>query len=104
MPDEVKDLGLVKEKPTIPENLKKLLRTSKSTNVEKNLENRRQNLVSWFEKNRLPVTVEQGNSVINIFNTVYIRMPYHSDDCESFNELILDKIRQLVIDFDKQNK
>ncbi len=107
MSDELKDLCLVMGKPSISENLKDLLNTSKSATTKKveiNAEDRMKNLVAWLEKNRLPVTVEQHNSVINILNTVFIRPPYEADDCESLNELILDKIRQLVLDFDKQNK
>jgi len=107
MSDELKDLCLVMDKPSIPENLKDLLNASKSAKtkkVETNSEDRMKNLVVWLEKNRLPVTFEQQNSVINILNTVFIRPPYEADDCESLNELILDKIRQLVLDFDKQNK
>ena len=104
MSDEIKDMSLVRDKPKIPETLKELLKASTRTKVEINVRDRMENLVSWLEKNRLPVTVDQHNSVINILDTVYIRPPYQADDCQSLNELILDKIRQLVLDFEKQNK
>lgn len=61
---------------------------------------RRENLVEWLQKNRLPVKIEpeEGSSfpVINILDTVQIRAPYQEKNCESTNEIILDKVRNLV--------
>ena len=59
------------------------------------LDKRRAELVAWLSKNRLPVKLDEQN-VINILDTVFIRAPYSLDDCQSTNEIILDKVRQLV--------
>jgi hypothetical protein len=68
------------------------------------LDKRRKDLVDWFIKNRLPVKLDDTNEtspVINILDTVYIKAPYHINNCQSTNEIILDKIRQLVKNLDK---
>lgn len=61
---------------------------------------RRKQLVDWLQKNRLPVSVEsiEGTTfpIINILDTVYIKAPYDEINCESTNEIILDKVRNLV--------
>ncbi len=56
---------------------------------------RRNELIAWLNKNRLPVKIDQNN-VINILDSVFIQAPYDLDNCQSTNEIILDKVRQLV--------
>ena len=60
-----------------------------------NLIERRNDLIAWLNKNRLPVKLDQNN-VINILDSVFIHCPYDLDNCQSTNEIILDKVRQLV--------
>ncbi len=59
------------------------------------LTERRNDLVAWLEKNRLPVRLDPNN-VINILDSVFVQAPYDLDSCQSTNEIILDKVRQLV--------
>jgi hypothetical protein len=74
---------------------------------------RRDRLVQWLDKHRLPVRVEEGKEEastndaaaaasprsfhrINILDSVYIHSPYTINDCQSTNEIILDKVKSLV--------
>ena len=63
------------------------------------LSDRRERLVEWLKKNRLPVKIEPEKNeqfTINILDTVFIKAPYFKESCESTNEMILDKVRKLV--------
>jgi hypothetical protein len=67
--------------------------------------NRIERVVSLLEKNRLPVEIEfdeDKGKVLSILDTVRIRSPYGPDECESTNELILDRIRQLLTSLNDQ--
>lgn len=75
-----------------------------------NMETRRDRLIEWLKKSHLPVkletyTAEDNKSLtlnrINILDSVYIRPPYTANDCQSNNEIILNKIKQLVNTFYK---
>ncbi len=63
-------------------------------------------LVEWLKKNHLPIKLEKDineKTIINILDSVYIKWPYRADNCESTNEIILDKVRKLITNF-IQNK
>ncbi len=65
-----------------------------------NLIEKRKNLISWLEKNRVPVNNNNiDDDFINIMDTVYIHKPYNIENCESTNEIILNKILNLVKQF-----
>ena len=89
---ELKHLFLNRESPNILHS-----HTSKQEATSNNfsLSERRNNLLAWLKANHLPVTVD-ANNVINILDSVYIQAPYDLDDCLSTNEIILDKVRELV--------
>lgn len=57
-------------------------------------------VVGLLEKNRLPVKRELAednkSTILSILDTVRIRSPYGPDECESTNEIILDRIRQIL--------
>jgi hypothetical protein len=57
-------------------------------------------LVAWLVKNHLPIKLD-SNGVINIMDSVFIRSPYGVEQCESTNEIILERVRQLVIKCNK---
>ena len=63
-------------------------------------------LVEWLKNNHLPIKLEKDfndKMIINILDSVYIKWPYRSENCESTNEIILDKVRKLIANF-TQNK
>lgn len=63
-------------------------------------------LVEWLKNNHLPIKLEKDlndKMIINILDSVYIKWPYRSVNCESTNEIILDKVRKLIANF-TQNK
>jgi hypothetical protein len=75
------------------------------------LEKRMHAMVEWMRNNHLPVRLEQVNrggsdgsyaQRINILDSVYIRAPFTSETCESTNEIILDKVRLLINNFDQK--
>ena len=105
MGDEIEAIEVKNTKET-SSNLEEFLgafKGSKSIDEEKieNI-NRVEKLVKWLEANRLPVKLEYSNSnskqtpVVNILDTVFIKSPYKAEQCESTNEVILDRIRQLI--------
>ncbi|CAF0765142.1 unnamed protein product [Brachionus calyciflorus] len=62
---------------------------------------RRNELIKWLNKNRLPVKLDtyennENLSVINILDTVFIKPPYEEQTCESTNEIILDRVQNLI--------
>jgi hypothetical protein len=89
MNDDIKDLNIIDSK-TI--DLNDLFQTSESVSIIV----QRDKLVDWLKENHLPVELDSDDS-INILNTVYIRPPYGVKNCESNNEIILDKIQNLVL-------
>lgn len=75
-----------------------------TSNIE--LETKRDRLVDWIKKNHLPVRLEnfQGDLVrINILDTVFIKPPYTLNTCESTNEIILDRVRLLIKNFENKD-
>lgn len=59
--------------------------------------------MDWLKINHLPLELKHLKNelneemiCINIMSTVLIKPPYGVDECESKNQLILEKIRQLV--------
>lgn len=63
----------------------------------------RDRLVKWLEKNRLSVKLEEGDKnqaaaavVINILDSVFIHAPYTAESCVSTNEIILNRVRNLI--------
>lgn len=100
LPSPIQDSNLQR---LINEKLDTLFGDIDKTEFEPNSESitkRRKQLVNWLEKNRLPLKIEslEGKDfpIINILDTVYISAPYDEINCESTNEIILDKVRNLV--------
>ena len=63
----------------------------------------RDRLVAWLERHRLPVKLEKNPSnenlsIINILDSVYIYPPYEISNAVSKNEIILNRIRNLMSD------
>jgi hypothetical protein len=98
--EEVKNIEIWEaETPKVKEKIDNLF-SQKNEFVQEshlNVEEIRDNLVEWLKKNYLPVKVE--NSKINILDTVYITSPFRVENCQSTNEIILDKVRNLISKF-----
>lgn len=111
MGDEVEEVQVknnINEKIDLIEiemHLENLFSDLNAKESHKDLEQRKNDLVDWLRKNRLPVKLETHDSisVINILDTVFIKPPYRQDSCESTNEIILDKVRNLVSNLQHQN-
>ena len=66
-------------------------------------------LVEWLQKCQLPVELKQSSQeqesgdesgpTISILDSVFIRWPYRKTDCESFNELVLEKVQHMLDTF-----
>lgn len=109
MNDEIKTIELLDEEETCKKYTEQLLEDLFQTNVEQaheNLIEKRKNLVTWLEKNRIPITSnmnDEDNSSISIMDSVFIHKPYNVENCESTNEIILNKVINLIQKFN-QNK
>lgn len=57
-------------------------------------------LVEWLKRNHIPAKLDDKRDSIEILDSVSIRSPFRVSDCQSTNEIILDKIRNLVKLFD----
>ena len=67
------------------------------------IEKRKNALIMWLQKNHLPAILSSKDE-INILDTVYIKPPYDLNSCLSINEIILDKVRNLIEKFDTESK
>ena len=98
-PDQETDLEAVFSSETADQLTKPLVSLDSSA-----IERRRDQLIDWLRnRNQLPVKLEP-NASISILDTVFIRAPYGLDNCESMNEIIMDKVRNLVKSFDDQTQ
>ncbi|RNA39542.1 gem-associated 6 [Brachionus plicatilis] len=100
LPSPVQDANL---QQLILEKLETLFSDSDQEQLQPTVElitRRRDQLVDWLQKNRLPLKIESAEGsdfpIINILDTVQIRAPYEEKNCESTNEIILDKVRSLI--------
>ncbi len=58
---------------------------------------KRSKTIELLKKNRVPVDEAQSTSeVISIMDTVFIRSPFNVENCESTNEIVLNKITSLL--------
>jgi gem associated protein 6 len=63
---------------------------------------KKEQLISWLNKNLIPVTVSKWDpDILNISDAVFIRPPYNEDNCQSTNEIILGKIQGLISNMPK---
>lgn len=69
---------------------------SQAYHVE-DLENRKNSLKKWLEKNHIPVT-EQGDSsrTLCVAGVLTIDPPYGPENCSSSNEIILSRVQDLI--------
>jgi hypothetical protein len=62
-----------------------------------NIELKRSKLIELLKKNRVPIDEAQStDDVISIMDTVLIRSPFEIENCESTNEIVLNKITNLL--------
>ena len=100
MNDEIEEVMRLDRDESLGIDLDNIFRTQHSVEAI-DLNKHRDKLVSWLQKNRLPVKIEKRDStdhIINILDTVFICPPYGIDNCESTNEIVLDKVRKLIRD------
>ncbi|XP_053490828.1 gem-associated protein 6 [Ictalurus furcatus] len=58
------------------------------------LEERKEDLRAWLEKNLVPVTDE--GDVLRVANVLTVSAPYGPEQCSSSNEIILARVQSLV--------
>lgn len=56
--------------------------------------NRRRKLLSWLQTNMIPIT--EDGEVLRLKDVLTIYPPYNSNNCMSKNEIILEKIQNLI--------
>jgi len=71
-----------------------LFRINHQTLVPEELTLRKDELIKWLKKNRLPVV--DFDEKLNVANTVDILPPYNANSCVSSNEVVLTRIQKLV--------
>ncbi|KAJ8028349.1 Gem-associated protein 6 [Holothuria leucospilota] len=61
------------------------------------IEHRKEKLVMWFEKNRIPVTLTGSDKeLLQVTDALFIEPPYQPENCLSRNEIILGKVQALI--------
>lgn len=100
MKHEIENIQL-QDKSDLPDfDTEKIFSTKFQSNKSQVYKDKIERVIGLLEKNRLPVKVELAednkSTILSILDTVRIRSPYGPDECESTNELILDRIRQLL--------
>jgi len=117
MRDEIKSIEIVsnsqsfvsKSPDSIENDFDRLFETAESMQNgliqadERLVKKRKTDLLTWLQKNHLPVKLTP-NDEINILDTVYIKSPYNLNSCLSTNEIILDKVRNLIEKFDTESE
>lgn len=61
---------------------------------DEEMEKRRGDLKNWLEKNRLPV--QESGETLKIANALDIFPPYTPESCQSNNEVILSRVRNII--------
>lgn len=101
------------ENKAINTNIESLFKSTapqtKMTRSKEDLIESRNQLINWLEKNRLPVklenlpdTGEENNKLlINILDMVYIHPPYDIENCMSTNEIVLNRVKYIMKNFNK---
>lgn len=58
---------------------------------------RKDNLVSWLLRNRIPIEISKENSdMLVLSDALTIEPPYKPENCRSTNEIILDRVQALM--------
>lgn len=60
---------------------------------------RRDRVLSWLQKNRVPV--EEKQDELRVAGVLTITAPYRPEDCCSSNQIILDRIQKLIQTLDQ---
>lgn len=61
------------------------------------IERRKEKLVTWFEKNRIPVRLTGSDKeLLQVTDALFIEPPYQPENCLSRNEIILGKVQALI--------
>ena len=99
MNDEIENIELVHQEtnPTADRDqlFNSLFQVVSIEQPNENLDEKRKNLVDWLIKNRIPIKCSDDN-LINIMDSVFIHSPYNIENCESTNEIILNKVINLI--------
>lgn len=83
--------------PSLKQLLDRLFRNKPATEDVKNLEEKRQKLKAWLMQNRVPFAMTgESNNVFTIMDAVTIFPPYGAADCQSTNEIVLERIQMLI--------
>lgn len=82
--------------PIIEEKMNKLFKNQVVQQNDEILFVRKKNLIEILNKNRIPFVENEENGLFNIMDSVTIRAPYHIENCESNNEIILKNIQNIV--------
>ena len=104
MNDEIRNLiELNDDQANVMSDFDCLFQNDSCVNESLNLQIQRDRLIDWLVKNHLPVRLDSMTGVINILDSVFICSPYGVEQCESTNEIILERVRQLVLKINKNN-
>ena len=58
---------------------------------------RKEELIDWLTRNRVPVTeCSDNSSMLSVMGVLFVEPPYDPDCCRCSNEIILDRIQKLI--------
>jgi len=95
----VKEIQVLNENTdTYKDQLDSIFKSSALPNLSSNeVASRRDRIVSWLVKNRIPVQVcSDQPGLLSIGDVLYIHPPYLPENCQSSNEIVLGKIQGLL--------
>jgi hypothetical protein len=97
MNDEIDNIELTEDinQTNTDELFQSLFQVINIEQPKENLNEKRIKLIDLLEKNRIPIKLSDDN-IISIMDSVFIHSPYNIENCESTNEIILNRVLKLL--------
>jgi hypothetical protein len=102
MNGEIENIELIEDNNPLntDELFQSLFQTINIEQPKENLNEKRIKLIDLLEKNRIPIKLSDNN-IISIMDSVFIHSPYNIENCESTNEIILNRVMKLMQQLNK---
>ena len=102
MNGEIENIELIEDNNPLntDELFQSLFQTINIEQPKENLNEKRLKLIDLLEKNRIPIKLSDNN-IISIMDSVFIHSPYNIENCESTNEIILNRVMKLMQQLNK---
>ena len=102
MNGEIENIELIEDNNPLntDELFQSLFQTINIEQPKENLNEKRIQLIDLLEKYRIPIKLSDNN-IISIMDSVFIHSPYNIENCESTNEIILNRVMKLMQQLNK---